>query len=121
MITIDDPLANGQSQPCATVLVVGVEALEQSKDFLPVMGRDANPVVTDAEFPAHVAPFSRYMNDGWLLGTVVLDAVPDQVLQDLLQVGIVHAYAGEGVAGNSRVVVADGPGEISEDHIECFV
>ena len=79
-VTLHDLLADGQADACAGILFSGVQALEDDKDALGILGIDADAVVADGKDPFTSLLFSRDMNPGRLL-TAELDGVADQVLK----------------------------------------
>src|ERR1700722_18154987 len=102
----DNSMANGEAHAGAGIVGGTVEALEEFKNLLLVLGVYADAVVPDGKQPFLVPLLRRHMNPGRLAASVA-DRVADQVLKNLFQLKLVHAHAGKSGARNGGVVVFD--------------
>src|SRR5437870_520620 len=98
----DDLFANGQADASAWIVGAGMEPLEQGEDPLLILRLDADAVIAHAEEPLATLTHSRDMHSRRLIGPVELDAIGDQVLEQLAQLN--------GVALHDRQIVAGGAG-----------
>ena len=65
-----------------------MQALEDNEDALEKLGINADAVVFDREDPVLLNFFDTHMDPGGFLA-VELDGIPDQVLEEHLQLGVV--------------------------------
>ena len=55
----DDPLSDGEPDPCSCVLITGVQPLKDAEDLLSVLLLESDPVVCDAEHPGVGSAFGE--------------------------------------------------------------
>ena len=65
-MALDDPLADGQADAGARVMLAGVEALKELEDALEILRLDADALVPDREYPALRLPADADMDLGRL-------------------------------------------------------
>jgi hypothetical protein len=106
-VPLDDLLDDGQADPRPLVLVVGVEPRNISKIRSKYSLLDPDPVVPDRELPSAVSLLGRDPDLGRHAGPAVLDRVPDQVREDLLELGRVGQDAGHRADRDRRAGLAD--------------
>ena len=88
--------------PVPEYSVAGMQTLKKPKDFLLVLGVDADAVVADSENPVSVLALGRDMHDGRPVRAAVFDGVADEVLEQLLQMRAVHPKRRQRIRGDPR-------------------
>ena len=83
-VAIDDPLADGQPDARARILLAAVQALKDQEDAILVLCVDADAVVADGKVP-QVAFTLGVDVDFWRRRAAKLQGVADQVLKNLGQ------------------------------------
>src|SRR5580658_6945295 len=105
-VTLNHALANCQSDAGAGIFPVTMEPLENTEDYLLVMGIDADAVVPHREAPRGALAGGRDVDFGRIFRSI-FECVADEILKYLLQVGFAHADLGQWVASDRRVVLPD--------------
>src|SRR5919202_1333994 len=83
-------LTDSQSHAGTGILIAGMQALENHKDAIGKLRIDANPVVLNREQPGIFLSLHSHMNPRCFVLLPKLNGVPQQVLEQLHQLGTVR-------------------------------
>ena len=103
-----DPLADGETDAGAGILLSGVQPLEDGEDLLVELRVNADAIVRYRELPLVSRTAGCDVDSGWLSGTVELDGVAHQILEKLDQLGAIGPYGWQFVVGNFGPALLDG-------------
>src|SRR3982751_77179 len=120
-IPVHDSPANGQSNAGTRILVGRVQAFKKPKNILLVLRVDPDAVVADRECPESVLPLRRDMHGRRAIRRAVLDGIPDDVLEKLLQVQSMDRNRRQWVIRDGRACFGDSTSEVGESGLEGFV
>src|SRR6266481_1258674 len=104
---LDDTAANCQSNARSRMLPLTMQPLEYLENSLVMFRGDANTVVPHGENPVVARMLGADVN-AWRVFAVVFEAVPKQVLHQLLQLRTVAHYHRQFVTSDLAMHVSDG-------------
>jgi hypothetical protein len=78
-------LTNGQANASSWIIGAAVQSLEQREDTLQVLRLDADAIVVHGEGPRALLPCGRDMHVRGLMRPLELNAMSDQVLEELAE------------------------------------
>ena len=110
---VDDPLADGQADAGAGIVLLAVQALEGLEDAPRVVGVHADPVVAHREAPDAVVALGLDAHV-WSPLPCELHRVADEVLKDAAEVRTIGAHDGQVADRHLRAALLDRPRELLE-------
>ena len=111
-MTLHDPLADGEPDAGACILLTGVQALKQAKDACEISGLDANAVVGHGEPPDLCLLTGVHMHQRWFVAAK-LDRVTHQVLKKLSQLTGVCIHRWQVAMRDTRLAFLDRFSQVS--------
>ena len=97
-----------------------MEAFEKPEDLVLIFGLDPNAVVGYRESPPAILTFHSYMHDRRPIRTAVFDGVPDQILEQLLQVYAMYAKRRQPVECDPGASFGDHASQACQSRLDRF-
>src|ERR1035438_3434242 len=107
-VSFDDLLAYGKADPGARIVLLAVQALKNNKYAIEILRRNADAIVAHRQLPGLVRAAGADMDVGRLARLAELDAIADQVLHKLRQLGRVAHERRQGIVADHGAAVVNG-------------
>src|SRR5579875_825761 len=120
MVSLHNPLADGESNAGSGILVSTVQTFEQSKDVLLVLGREADAVVLHRHDPGSGLARGADMNPRGAVPMTVFYGVADEILKKLAQVRGVQAQRRKRIVSHPGPALGDGSAQIRQAGLKTF-
>jgi hypothetical protein len=121
MIPAHDALANGQPDASSGIFVIRVEALEKAKYTLLVLGFDSDAVIADGENALAFLALSADIYFRPPFRATVFKSIPDQVLEYLVEMRVVHPDRRKRIGGYAGARLGDGVLQVIERGLKRFI
>src|SRR5439155_10645338 len=118
-VAIDNALTDGETD-ARTRNSPAVQPLEHAKNLLVILRRDPDAVILHGDTPQAILPFRGYMNERRAIAPV-LDAIADQILEELHEMRLVAENGGQRVTANGRPGFLDRDPAVFEHRLEYAI